>query len=423
MLDLGDIQGLVFSGYARAPQARYFRLLFGGVGAAEWLSRVLPRITTSERRERGSGRRFNVAFTASGLRALGLPESALATFPAPFLRGMHAPELAARLGDHDKNSPKAWEFGGSEGRHFDALVLSYAATATELDDESDVLEDGFERFGIEAEIEDVYLPADQRGHFGFLNARTNPSVRGGPGWWRKRRLVRPVAAGEFVLGYKDATGHYAESPVAPVRAGARALPRAVDSLRAMDLGRNGTFLALRKVAQDVAGFWRWAERIGAKMWPDAGDERARRVAEAIVGRTRDGEPLGPACPVGAHAERARHHPLIRRGRLYGPKVALGSDPDDTPRGLMFIALCADLERQFGLLYEAGLNNPKFGGLTHERDPLVGMRTGAADDTFSLQGEPFRRTERLEPFVRVRGGAYLFMPGLRALSYLAEGGPP
>jgi deferrochelatase/peroxidase EfeB len=423
MLELGDIQGLVFSGYARVPYARYFLLNFGGVGAAEWLSRMLPRVTTSERSQRRAARPLNVAFTASGLRALGLPESALATFPAPFLRGMRAPE--------------PWAFGGSPATRVDALVFSYAATPGELDDESSVLEDGFERFGIEAYSEDVYLPADRREHFGFLDARSNPRVRFGPGWWKNRKLERALPAGEFVLGYRNAYGHYAESPRGPRRRAARLLPRVVDALQAMDLGHNGSFVALQQLEQDVPAFWRFAERTGAALFADDPGDRARRVAEGLVGRTQDGALLGSACPVGAHVRRAnprgtlagdpeaslalvRKHRLIRRGRLYGPKLERGAEPDGQARGLMFVALCADLERQFELVQAAWLDNPKFGGLTHERDPLVGTRTGGPDDTFSFPVAPFRATVPLERFVSLRGGAYLFLPGLRTLSYLAEG---
>jgi deferrochelatase/peroxidase EfeB len=116
------------------------------------------------------------------------------------------------------------------------------------------------------------------------------------------------------------------------------------------------------------------------------------------------------------------HRLIRRGRLYGDKLAPAADPDGKARGLLFMALCADLERQFEFVHEAWLQNPKFAGLSHERDPIAPWDpgAGAALDTFSLAGSPFRQKFELERFVRVRGGAYLFMPSLRALAYLAEG---
>jgi Dyp-type peroxidase family len=456
MLDLDDIQGLVFSGYARQPYARFWLLNLGETGAAAWLSRVLPRVSTSERRERRGNRRLNLAFTASGLRTLGLPDTALATFPATFLRGAGA----------------AANFGGAAGARLDALVLGYAATENELDTLSDEVEDDFERFGFEARVEDVYLPSDGREHFGFVDARTNPRVRGGPRRRHKNPFDLDVPAGEFVLGYRNAYGHFAKSPHAPVRTSARPLPHLIDARRAMDLGQNGTFVAVRKFAQDVPGFWRFAARAGGELWPEAHEHAAARFAAQLVGRTLDGVPLAlpsephrpagsetdvfrslnrfgyrgqaePAarCPFGAHIRRAnprdglgddaalslaaaQKHRLIRRSRLYGDKLAPGEQGDGRERGLFFMALCADLERQFEFVHDEWLGNPKLGGLTHERDPLLPWTPLSGSDhepeTFSIAEAPFRRTVSLERFVSVRGSAYLFMPGLRALAYLAEG---
>ena len=73
--------------------------------------------------------------------------------------------------------------------------------------------------------------------------------------------------------------------------------------------------------------------------------------------------------------------------------------------------------------EVQLNGPRFGGLTHERDPLIGsgpaLESADGRETFSVQHGSLRRRCSLERFVTVRGGAYLFMPGLRGLAYLAE----
>ena len=300
MLELEDIQGVVLSGYARQPFARYWFLTFADKSAARWLSRMLCRISTSERRERRGARRVNVAFSASGLRALGLPESALATFPRSFLDGMAA--RAGVLGDHGENAAEHWDFGGARGR-VDALVLAYATEPEELDEQSDELEDDFERFGFEAHVEDAYLPADRRSHFGFLDARSNPRLRRSFIPRRENPLERSLPPGEFVLGYRNADGHCAPSPRAPLRVSSRALPPLTDARRAVDLGRNGTFVAVRKLAQDVPGFWRFAAKTGHALWPEAGEHAAARVAEALVGRTLDGARL-ERCPLGAHVRRA-----------------------------------------------------------------------------------------------------------------------
>ncbi len=468
MLEHDDIQGLVFSGYARQRFARYWFVKFAPTGAAAWLSRMLARVTSGGPSEHGAERRCNLAFSVTGLQALGLPDAALHTFPEAFVRGMAAPERSRLFGDHGDSAPERWDFGGTEAGRVDALVLAYAPTADALDEESDAIEEGFERFGFDAHVEDAYLAEDFRDHLGFVDARSNPRMKS---FWPQRKKDRydpAVPVGEFVLGYRNADGHVTPRPRAPWRESTRFLPELVDARRLMDLGRNGTFVAVRKLAQDVPGFWRFAERQASSLWPELPAHGAQNFAEHLIGRRQDGTSLVPppdgarvpdardfralnrfgyrdtdgaasSCPLGAHARRAnprdslgdetaaslaavRKHRLIRRGRLYGPKFERAA-PDAEERGLLFMALCADLERQFEFMHAAWLNQPKFGGLTHERDPLIGAPVrGEVEraETFSLPGEPFRRQVTLERFVRVRGGAYLFMPGLRALAYLAEG---
>jgi deferrochelatase/peroxidase EfeB len=112
------------------------------------------------------------------------------------------------------------------------------------------------------------------------------------------------------------------------------------------------------------------------------------------------------------------HRLLRRGRNYGPTA------DDAPaggeRGLHFVALNANLSRQFEFVQHSWLNSTKFAGLYEDVDPVAGMR-GCDAATFTVPGLPFRTRYRDVPsFVTTRGGAYFFLPGLRALHYLARG---
>lgn len=63
------------------------------------------------------------------------------------------------------------------------------------------------------------------------------------------------------------------------------------------------------------------------------------------------------------------------------------------------------------------DTPTFDGLYSDPDPLVGGRL-SGEAVFVEQARPVRRRWRgLPSFVRVRGGAYFFLPGLRALRYL------
>lgn len=65
-----------------------------------------------------------------------------------------------------------------------------------------------------------------------------------------------------------------------------------------------------------------------------------------------------------------------------------------------------------------INNAKFGGLYSDADPIMG-RHDRTQGTFTVQGSPVRqRLTNLEKFVEVRGGEYFFLPGLRALQFIA-----
>ena len=68
---------------------------------------------------------------------------------------------------------------------------------------------------------------------------------------------------------------------------------------------------------------------------------------------------------------------------------------------------------------------KFAGVQNERDPLLGTRSpllnAAPTDRFLRPDESGVTdvTEAMPKFVTVRGGGYFFMPGIRALKYLAS----
>jgi len=69
-------------------------------------------------------------------------------------------------------------------------------------------------------------------------------------------------------------------------------------------------------------------------------------------------------------------------------------------------------------------NSKFDGLNDESDPLNGNRepllSGEPTDKFGLP-QPngvVRRLAAMPRFVTVTGGGYFFLPGVRALRYLA-----
>jgi Dyp-type peroxidase family len=126
----------------------------------------------------------------------------------------------------------------------------------------------------------------------------------------------------------------------------------------------------------------------------------------------------------------RFHRILRRGREYGsgltPEGATrAAQTRIEKRGLHFICINANIARQFEFVQNAWVMATKFDGLTEESDPLLGNREPISGcpvtNTFSLAAENGvrRRITGLPQFVTVRGGAYFFLPSLRALRYIAS----
>src|SRR5262245_15002308 len=124
----------------------------------------------------------------------------------------------------------------------------------------------------------------------------------------------------------------------------------------------------------------------------------------------------------------RFHRLLRRGRTFGarttPELSTPQPSSDAETGIYFLCLVANIKRQFEFVQSAWLIGSKFAGLTGESDPLLGHRLpdpgDSPTDGFSIpQADgPDRRLDSLSQFVTVQGGAYFFLPGIRALRYLA-----
>ena len=79
---------------------------------------------------------------------------------------------------------------------------------------------------------------------------------------------------------------------------------------------------------------------------------------------------------------------------------------------------AHLARQFEFVKTQWINDGTFFGSPAEVDPLVGPHDGTG--RFTIPQQPIRRRlTELPRFVVNRGGEYCFMPGLRALRWLAD----
>src|SRR5260370_7356486 len=82
-----------------------------GGGVRSWL-RTAP-VTSAIAVSPPPSTALQVAFTAAGLKALGVPDPVLAGFPSEFLAGRTEESRSRRLGDLESNAPPQWHWGNS----------------------------------------------------------------------------------------------------------------------------------------------------------------------------------------------------------------------------------------------------------------------------------------------------------------------
>ena len=287
-VDYSDVQGLVRFGYGKMVEASYALLrIKNAVAARAWL-RAAP-VTSAVTMNPPPTVALQVAFTAHGLAQIGVAESVIAGFSPEFLTGMTEESRARRLGDVDVNAPSHWAWGyEAGGPHLVVMffavpdgLTSFVQSATGA-----LWHDAFEemRWLKTADLDGVEP-------FGFADGISQPQID----WERERDPTRPqidysnlVALGEFLLGYPNEYNKYTDRPLLdPDSSSAELLP-AEDAPEKKDLARNGTYLVMRDLEQDVRRFWQFVMR------QTGSDEAAgEKLAAAMVGRTRAGDPLVP----------------------------------------------------------------------------------------------------------------------------------
>ncbi len=491
-VDYSDVQGLVRFGFGKMTEASYALLRIRNASAARAWLRNAP-ITTAVAMNPPPSTALQVAFTADGLTNLGVPNSVVGGFSSEFLGGMAQENRARRLGDTGTNAPEKWEWGYADKAPH--LVVMFFGEPGKLASFIESMKGAEWNNAFEEMHWLKSANLDGVEPFGFTDGISQPQID----WERRRDVTAPQldynnisTLGEFLLGYPNEYNKYTERPLIDADSASADLFAAEDVSEKKDLGRNGTYLVMRTLEQDVRSFWQFVYKQSQGNLSEADN-----LAAAFVGRTRAGDPLvpiqnqtipgigpdpeqvrqnqftfdenlsGSRCPFGAHVHRAnprnsdypgrptglaklvtmlgfgpkgfrddlmssvRFHRILRRGREFGtelkPEEATNSaPPNESKRGLHFICLNANIARQFEFLQNAWMMNTKFSGLTGESDPLLGNREPiqgcpiTADFTKPREKGVARRISGLPQFVTVRGGAYFFLPGLRALRYFACG---
>lgn len=538
-LDLADIQGNILSAYGKLgfPIGRCITLhIDDPVGARKLVNALLPGITTalrwpSHRTQIPAGVvaatrppvAVNLAFSWYGLLALKTPTRTLRAMPDEFIDGMM--ERAPMLGDNVNGSDwkQSWDevwTKGTTARNVDPNTVHMLITLNaQMNPDGSPVE---ELAAITGEIEALcqsiggvrILPGhNPRGqpparyqeltaimarrpdgsvvpcrkeHFGFTDALGDPVFEGeyprefepgeaigngavdGAGNWR------PLATGEFLLGYPDEAQEIAGA----------AMP--------LDFSRNGTFMAYRKLHQNVVAFRNFitetAARFGAVFGIDDPSDAKETLIAKIAGRWSDGVPLalaptadewrtfnarypdvspdknlagyaargkalinftykddpqGLKCPITSHLRRVNtrdalaptgtegsvlnnRRRILRRGLPYGSASEGVTDADE--HGVVMLIVCASLFRQFEFVQQQWINYGLDANAGNDTCPLTGNHYGGADGPKAKfviasdpkSGRPPFVVEGIPQFVETRGGEYFFVPSMTALRMIGMG---
>ena len=359
-------QGLVATHFAHLPAAEALMLrLPSGAGGA-WLAALQSLLPIADATgSKADAQAAAIAFTASGLAAMGLPPAVLASFSQPFCEGMHQADRQRRLGDvptgdatlgtvipggarWSANLPDAQLSASQQPPTtpitVHAVLLVYASNDATLAACLAPVQALLRAWHIDiSHRRNLSLRVDaqgvQREHFGFVDGVSQPVPTGdatlpasGP-QAEAQRHWHGVPLGEILLGHPNLHGELAPGPiVASGSPGSTHLASSGAPEGFCNLGLHGSYLVVRELRQDVAAFWRSLDAAAPALGqaaPGQAPRDARWLAERIVGRTLDGDLLAPdgvlprqgdepannqglaqadphglGCPLGAHTRRA-----------------------------------------------------------------------------------------------------------------------
>lgn len=468
-LEEEDIQGYIVRGYKHMMFSRYVILHITDPKAAkQFIQDISGSITNVTHFPKTNC--LNIAFTAAGLRALGLKEGNINSFRREFSEGMTTPHRQRILADFDSSAPERWRWGGPKNEEAHILLMVFGTDEETAMSYYTKLEQQFTAAG----LKDVFhldgrtLPFNKE-HFGFRDGISQPIIKGSD---RKGPKEDYCNTGEFIMGYKNEYNVYPDTPVLEeVQGDTDGLP--IDPLGQgkKDIGRNGSYMVLRQLEQDVEGYWTFMNDRTKNEDGTINVAESNKLASKMMGRWPSGAPLvrfpdkdpcgenldddyytefftyqdkdkeGLACPFGSHVRRTnprdnfedngqkqswkltRRHRIIRRARLYGCPHA-GSPTNIKPEtevGLLFTCFNADIARQFEFIYYTWANYPKFLQLYNDPDPVTGIRevpVPGTEQNFTIPDTPVNRCiTGMKSFVTVRGGAYFFFPSLTTINYL------
>jgi Dyp-type peroxidase family protein len=222
------------------------------------------------------------------------------------------------------------------------------------------------------------------------------------------------------------------------------------------LGPNSTFMVYREIDQRVKAFKEYVERAAERFDLGKGE-----ICAKIAGRWKNGspavrrllpddlasdrtrvndflyrdDPSGYRCPLGAHARRANprdglpggaeqtmRHRIIRRGMPYH---CVTDQYGVNREGLAFVCFNASIENGFEFIQRNWINGGAAFGLGLRGEPqrdfmLQDWGKGEKGTKMVIPGyRPVVLDPPRNPFVKVRGCEYLFVPSRTACSWLTS----
>jgi Dyp-type peroxidase family len=538
LLDLPDIQGNIVRAYGRFgfPFARYYFFNIPDADSGRGFLRGLEvRVTTAERWAGGPDNAgqvgvpvpkvtLNVGLSWGALAALEVPVATISGLPHAFIEGMV--KRARILGDEGDSALEHWDPVWRDSAQDPAkavhVMVALNAQMTpvgdpvpELEAQADWLLDLARESGVRlltghAPGQSAYQQAganlvagadgslriSPKEHFGFVDGIGDPVFAGqfepdveamrvaGRGKLTRYQRWEPLETGEFLLGHVD------ESQELPPTT----LP--------VQFTQNGSFMAFRKLHQNVSAFETYMAEQAAKyarIMDVPEDEAAETLRAKMVGRWSNGVPLlaapayadmqafeaewsdipaiqanrsrspaeqkrlqkyksrlidfryrddpdGTKCPFGAHIRRgnvrdfldprltsdnpgtwdgsaiSNRRRILRRGLPYG-SYDPDKQSDDQEHGVIFLAVCTSLERQFEFVLQQWINYGMDMSSGNDTCPLLGTRPEGAKFTIAADpgsGKPPFIMDAMPRFVTTRGGEYFFLPSVTALRMMASG---
>jgi deferrochelatase/peroxidase EfeB len=450
----GNVQGLIFQSYNYPLVGHFFFQFPERTAARTFLAQWVPRVTSAAV---DLGPKpdplLNIALSWPGLKKTGVLDDQPDAIPAAlaFPGDFRNPPNAKAMRDSGDSAPANWWKRRFASEEVDVTLFSYCQSAATLEQQTEAIRSSATQLGLRE-----LVPTDDGApltgqlapkgivHFGYRDGISQPQVN----WDDAPERTDLVDFRHFLLG------HGSEQ---------------VESVPSQEpwsgVARDGCYLVLRWIYQDVAKFNKFLREKSTELWPDMPAADAQELLAAkMMGRWRNGTPLvlypdgpeqesanfmrndfsyamdpdGQRCPFSSHIRIANRRDdelndrnktmfpvgtprVLRRGSSYGPPLASEVD-DGVDRGLIGVFLCANIEPQFFALMR-WINETNFNAKVtdlHGQDPLFGNRnTADRSDTFEFHAKGTRWVIRgLHDFIRTQGSLNLFLPSLATLRQAA-----